>query len=287
MLQSLYCIAKYRERLPQVQQKWNIPQAGWPLCNLTFAISPRSSTLHFNRLEMYLALTLSESVTLSGSNVFQTKTNKTKGNQGNLERLSNYYKMKERASKDETSARRGEHQTTSDVLLAKTISRKKTNPWGRRADFRNTTHPVQNSGDSKIQGHTFPRTPGIPLPRHCSPTAALPPGSTSPVQLSRSQHWSRPLCRYTLPFRREIIRNLLLGTTSLFILLNKAWTRLKIRVQNTLPPAPKSSMIQIDGLTYTRFLHFLVSINFIFILGRKANNIMMQLWRQQNFSPRR
>lgn len=68
---------------------------------------------------------------LSGSNVFQTKTNKTKGNQGNLERLNNYYKKEERASsllKDETIARTRERGTASDVLLVKTISRRKTNP---------------------------------------------------------------------------------------------------------------------------------------------------------------
>lgn len=230
---ALQSIGKGSPRLNASQQKWNIPQAGWPLCNLTFATSPTSSTLHFNSLEMYLALTLSESVMLSGSNVFQTKTNKTKGNQSNLERVSNYYKMKERASKDETIARTGEHWTTSDVLLAKTIYHKKRNPWDRRADSRNTKHSVQNSSDSKIQGHTFPRTPGIPLSQHCSPTAAFPPGSTTPVQLSRSQHWTQATLQIPHLSQEKSVRKLLLGATCLFILLSRVWTLLQTRVKGT------------------------------------------------------
>lgn len=202
-------IGKVYPKFNVFHQKWNIPWAGWPLCKLTFALSPRSSTLHFNSLEIYLALTLSESVMLSGSNVFQTKTNKTKGNQGNLQRLSNYYERKERASKDETISRTGEHCTTSDVLLVNTISCKKTNLWGdRRADFRNTKHSVQNNSNFKIQGHTFPRTPEIPLPWHCSP----PLHCLQVPQLLCSSPGAnielRPLCRYTWSFRGEISKEL-------------------------------------------------------------------------------
>lgn len=196
---ALQSIGKGYPNFSVFQQKWNIPQTGWPPCNLTFAISPRFSTLHFHSLEMSLALTLSKSVMLSGSNVFQTKTNKTKGNRGNLERLSNYYKRKERATKDETTARTGKHWTTSDVPLAKTISHKKTKLWGdRRADFRNTEIL------SKITA--VPRSKVTPSPGHlrsCCPGTTFPPGSTAPVQLSRSQHWTQATLQIYLIFQKR------------------------------------------------------------------------------------
>lgn len=144
-----------------------------------------------------------------------------------------------------------------------------------------------------------PRSKVTPSPghlrSHCPGTAAPPLRSLQAPQLLCSSPGVnfelRPLCRYTLSFRREISKELILGTTSLSILLSRAWTPPldKSKSHRTLPPTPKSDtpVIQKYGLTYPSFLHFLISINFLIILGGKANNIIRQLWWQQNFIIRR
>lgn len=218
---ALQSIGKGYPNFSVFQQKWNIPQTGWPPCNLTFAISPRFSTLHFNSLEMSLALTLSKSVMLSGSNVFQTKTNKTKGNRGNLERLSNYYKRKERAHKGRDYCKNRE--TLNNLWRATCKDHfPQENKAVRRQEsrFQKYWNPVKNNSSSKIKGHTFPRTPEILLPWHDIPSRLHSSCAAFQEPALNSGHSA------DIPYLSEekSVSNLLLGTTSLFILLSKAWT---------------------------------------------------------------
>lgn len=77
-------------------------------------------------------------------------------------------------------------------------------------------------------------------------------------------------------------QNYFLGHTQL---LTRAWTshiNKSQAIEDFSPPTCKSETpaIQMYVFTYPSFLHFLISINFITILGWKANVVIRQPWKQ-------